>query len=57
MKRQPDGLWTIDIKLKPGTYNYMFVVDGEMWVTDPDAGLYRDDGFGYKNSVVRVRGS
>jgi hypothetical protein len=54
MKRQPNGIWTIEIQLKPGTYNYMFVVDDEKWVIDPNADLYRDGGFGYKNSVKRV---
>ncbi len=55
LKRQDNGVWTIDIPLKPGVYTYMFVVDGKAWVTDPNADAYRDDGFGYKNSVLRVR--
>lgn len=54
MRKQSDSIWTIEVQLKPGTHNYMFVVDGEKWVTDPNADSYRDDGFGYKNSVVRV---
>ncbi len=54
MKRRGKGTWTIEIPLTPGAYNYMFVVDGDVWVTDPEAEAYRDDGFGYKNSVVRV---
>jgi anti-sigma factor RsiW len=55
LKRQNGGVWTIDIPLKPGVYTYMFVVDGKAWVTDPNAGSYRDDGFGYKNAVLRVK--
>lgn len=55
MSRQDGGVWTIDIKLKPGVYTYMFVVDGRTWVTDPDAETYQDDGFGNKNAVMRVR--
>jgi anti-sigma factor RsiW len=55
MSRQDGGVWTIDIKLKPGVYTYMFVVDGKAWVTDPDAETYQDDGFGNKNAVMRVR--
>jgi anti-sigma factor RsiW len=55
MSRQEGGVWTIDIKLKPGVYTYMFVVDGKAWVTDPDAETYQDDGFGNKNAVMRVR--
>jgi len=55
MSRQDGGVWTIDIKLKPGVYSYMFVVDGKAWVTDPDAETYQDDGYGNKNAVMRVR--
>ncbi|MFO0754291.1 MAG: hypothetical protein U0411_13335 [Thermodesulfovibrionales bacterium] len=54
MKRGPDGLWAIEIPLPPGTYQYMFVVDGKAWVPDPRADVYRDDGFGNRNSVVRI---
>jgi hypothetical protein len=55
LKRRDGGVWTIDIPLKPGIYTYMFVVDGKAWVTDPNAEAYRDDGFGYKNAVLRVK--
>ncbi|MBI2896254.1 MAG: hypothetical protein HYY06_22035 [Deltaproteobacteria bacterium] len=48
-----DGIWTASVPLSPGTYRYMFVVDGE-WVTDPAAEAYRDDGFGNRNAVLRV---
>jgi anti-sigma-K factor RskA len=55
LTKQENGIWTISIPLKPGEYNYMFVVDGKAWVTDPNAETYSDDGFGNKNAVVRVR--
>ena len=55
LTKQENGVWTISIPLKPGEYNYMFVVDGKAWVTDPNAETYRDDGFGNKNAVVRVK--
>ncbi len=55
LTKQENGLWTINIPLKPGVYTYMFIVDGKAWVTDPNAESYRDDGFGYKNSVLRVK--
>ncbi|MDA8339664.1 MAG: isoamylase early set domain-containing protein [Nitrospiraceae bacterium] len=54
MKKQDNGIWTIEIPLNPGTYNYMFVVDGKAWMTDPNAESYQDDGFGFKNSVLKV---
>jgi len=55
LTKQENGVWTINIPLKPGEYNYMFVVDGKAWVTDPNAEAYHDDGFGYKNAVVSVK--
>ncbi len=55
LTKQQDGVWTISIPLQPGEYSYMFIVDGKAWVTDPDAETYRDDGFGNRNAVVRVR--
>jgi len=54
MKRKDDGTWTIAVPLKPGVYHYMFVVDGEGWVSDPQAESYRDDGFGNKNAILRI---
>ena len=53
MKRE-NGMWTIDLPLKPGVYTYMFIVDSRQWVTDPQAESYRDDGFGYQNAVMKV---
>jgi hypothetical protein len=49
-----DGIWTGHIALRPGLHKYMFVVDGEDWVTDPQADTYVDDGFGMRNAVVTV---
>ncbi len=54
LRKAENGYWTINIPLKPGAYTYMFVVDGKTWVADPNAQLYDDDGFGGKNSVIRV---
>jgi hypothetical protein len=55
LTKQENGIWTVSIPLKPGEYSYMFVVDGKAWVTDPKAETYRDDGFGNRNAVMRVR--
>lgn len=54
MKKQANGVWTIELPLKPRTYSYMFVINGKVWAADPEADSYHDDGFGNKNSVVRV---
>ncbi len=53
-EREKKGIWTVDIYLKPGRYNYMFLVDGQRWVTDPNADTLIDDGFGNKNAVIKV---
>lgn len=49
-----DGVWTGLIALPPGIHKYMFVVDGERWVTDPRAERYVDDGFGMRNALIAV---
>lgn len=49
-----DGWWEAVLELKPGVYQYKFVVNGEDWVSDPNAFAYVDDGFGGKNSVLEV---
>ncbi len=48
------GVWSIDLKLKPGEYAYSFIVDGKTWVPDPGARTYEDDGFGSRNAVLRA---
>jgi 1,4-alpha-glucan branching enzyme len=50
------GIWTADVPLPPGVYQYTFVVDGTEWVPDPRAVSQVDDGFGQLNSVVIVPG-
>jgi anti-sigma factor RsiW len=50
--REKDGVWTAVLVLPPGSYEYMFVEDGERWVTDPLAPRTRDDGFGGRNAVL-----
>ncbi|MCA9577155.1 MAG: isoamylase early set domain-containing protein [Polyangiales bacterium] len=49
-----DGVFHTTLSLSRGAYAYMFVVDGERWVTDPFADGYRDDGFGNRNAVLRI---
>lgn len=45
-------VWTGLIPVTRGEHRYMFVKDGEEWVTDPLAPMQRDDGFGNKNAVL-----
>lgn len=50
--RRVGGAWMVQLVLPPQTYEYMFVEDGEKWVTDPLAVQTRDDGFGRENAVL-----
>ena len=49
-----DGIWTGLFPVTQGIHKYMFVVDGERWVTDPYATAYVDDGFGGQNALLEV---
>lgn len=53
-KQVVDGkqLWSGLIPITKGEHKYMFVKDGEEWLTDPLAEVKRDDGFGNKNAVI-----
>jgi len=52
--RDGDGVWTLDLALEPGRYQYRFLVDGEQWLADPEADAQVDDGFGGSNSIRYV---
>jgi hypothetical protein len=49
-----DGVWSGRVPLEPGVHEYMFVIDGSEWVSDPNAAVSRDDGFGRQNSLLAV---
>jgi hypothetical protein len=49
-----DQAWTGLIPLTRGEHRYMFIKDGEEWVTDPFAKTFRDDGFGNRNAVISL---
>jgi hypothetical protein len=55
LEPRPGGAWTVTLPLKPGRYEYMFVVDGREWIADPLAAELNDDGFGSRNAVLDVR--
>jgi len=48
------GIWTGTVPLRPGEHQYMFVIDGSVWIPDPEAHAQVDDGFGQTNSVIVV---
>lgn len=54
MDRSDGGVWTTTIQLKPGRYQYMFVIDGKQWIADPLAKEDAGDGFGSNNAVLDV---
>jgi hypothetical protein len=54
MDRSDGGVWTTTIELKPGRYQYMFVIDGKKWIADPLAREDAGDGFGSNNAVLDV---
>lgn len=55
MRCAPDGVtWTARVRLAPGRHLYGFLVNGERWMTDPQAPLAPDPGFGGASSVVLV---
>lgn len=49
------GLWTAKLKVKPGRYQYAFVIDGNKWMPDPNSKMYVDSGFGTKNSILDTK--
>ncbi len=51
-----DGKWSGRLRLAPGVHKYMFVIDGETWITDPHAERYVEDGFGNRNAVIAITG-
>jgi hypothetical protein len=54
MEPQGNGRWQKVLSLKPGKYQYKFVVDGE-WMPDPEAKQNVANAFGTLNSVVEAR--
>jgi hypothetical protein len=52
MKKSPDGKWQIKVRLKPGSYQYLFLVDGTAWSPDPNSAEAVEDGFGGYNSSI-----
>lgn len=55
-KHEADGrvVWSGLMAVPPGEHRYMFVLDGEEWVTDPFAPQARDDGFGAPNAILSL---
>jgi hypothetical protein len=55
MRRKQGGNWEVTLPLRPGRYQYKFVVDGE-WLHDPNARENLPNPHGSLNSVMEVQG-
>jgi len=54
LSREPDGGFALQLRLAPGRYSYKFVLDSELYITDPTVSSTVPDGFGGRNSVLVV---
>ncbi len=53
-KKDLKGNWTAKLSLKPGRYEYKFVVDGS-WVNDPLCKSLVANALGSQNCVIEVK--
>lgn len=53
MVPREDGTFELTIRLRPGTYQYKFVLDGDEWIAVPHAERAPDN-FGGENNVLRL---
>ncbi len=49
-----EGVWSLKVNLKPGTYKYQFIVDGK-WQEDPANTSIERNSFGDINSLIEVK--
>ncbi len=55
LKKDKSGLWTTDLGLKPGRYEYKYIVDGQWWTDPANRNIVRNS-FGSENSVIEIKG-
>lgn len=53
-KKDTKGNWLIKASLKPGKYEYKFIVDGS-WINDPRCAICVPNPLGSHNCVVEVK--
>lgn len=53
-KRNSRGTWTVKLSLKPGRYEYKFLVDGT-WLNDPRCTSCVSNSFGTKNCIIDIK--
>lgn len=54
LKRKDSGEWNVSLNLKPGIYDYRFIVDGE-WREDPQSLERVPNPFGTLNNRIVVK--
>lgn len=53
LSRSKDKSWKTELVLRPGRYEYKFVVDGN-WISDPSNTNSSLNSFGTENSVIEI---
>jgi hypothetical protein len=48
------GVWSVELRLKPGRYHYTFLIDGRRWEGDPSEPRAPESDFGAPLSVLTV---
>jgi hypothetical protein len=54
MVKGRNGTWNVRLNLTSGRYEYLFLVNGRRYETDPNAVEVRPDGLGHENAVLRL---
>ncbi len=53
LRKTADGWWEARVRIRPGTHEYIYLVDGKP-VTPPEAHRTTDDGFGGRNGILEI---
>ena len=53
LKKERNGTWKANLKLKPGNYQYKYIVDGQWW-NDPSNTKTVSNSYGSLNSIKEV---
>ncbi len=53
LKKEKSGRWTVDVSLKPGTYEYRYLVDGS-WQNDQRPVACVRNPYGSSNCILEV---
>ena len=54
LKRHKNGVWSKEVRLSPGIYQYKFLID-DTWAEDKSNPRVIEDSYGGRNSVIEVR--